>query len=92
MADIPDNLFVGNKSNDSAIAELTSNTDNVSEANDQMILGVDAAQGRGYSVSQLASMKELLFAFDRAVSRLLEMCSKTWWEERLPLGMLPNKR
>ena len=38
-----------------------------------------AAQVQG---SELASVKELSFAFARAASRLLEMCSETWWEEK----------
>ena len=87
--DIPDNLFVG-KSIDSAIAKLVYITDDVAEANDHKILGIDVAQARGFTVGQLASVKELSFAFDRAASRLLEMCSKTWWEEHLPFIMMPD--
>jgi hypothetical protein len=46
------------------------------------------AQASGYSAGQLASVKELSFAFGRAASHLLEICSKTWWHERsvLPSG------
>lgn len=87
--DIPDNLFVG-KSIDSAIAKLVNITDDVAEANDHKILGIDVAQARGFTIGQLASVKELSFAFDRAASRLLEMCAKTWWEEHLPLIMMPD--
>ena len=87
--DIPDNLFVG-KSIGSAIAKLVYITDDVAEANDHKILGIDVAQARGFTVGQLASVKELSFAFDRAASRLLEMCSKTWWEEHLPFIMMPD--
>lgn len=87
--DIPDKLFVG-KSIDSAIAKLVNITDDVAEANDHKILGIDVAQARGFTVGQLASVKELSFAFDRAASRLLEMCSKNWWEEHLPLIMMPD--
>jgi protein AFG1 len=46
------------------------------------MLAVDAAQVHGTAVSEMASVKELSFAFRRAASRLLEMCSKTWWLEK----------
>ena len=45
------------------------------------MLAIDVAQVNDTAVSELASVKELSFAFRRAGSRLLEMCSKSWWEE-----------
>jgi hypothetical protein len=83
--DIPDCLFVG-KSIDSDSGgngnELSNSTDEVAGTGTHEILAVNVAQARGFSVGQLASVKELSFAFGQAASRLLEMCSKTWWEER----------
>jgi predicted ATPase len=79
--DIPDRLFVG-KSIDSDSGgdgnELSNSTDEVTGTGAHGILAVDVAQAREFSVGQLASVKELSFAFGRAASRLLEMCSKTW--------------
>jgi len=46
------------------------------------VLAIDVAQVQGTAVSELASVKELSFAFNRAASRILEMCSEAWWEER----------
>lgn len=46
------------------------------------LLAVDVAQVQGTAVSELASVKELSFAFCRAASHLLEMCSKTCWSEK----------
>lgn len=45
--------------------------------------GIDVAQSNGMIVNELASVKELAFAFQRASSRLIEMCSKSWWNEVL---------
>eukprot|EP00547_Thalassionema_nitzschioides_P009017 CAMPEP_0194230178 /NCGR_PEP_ID=MMETSP0156-20130528/44274_1 /TAXON_ID=33649 /ORGANISM="Thalassionema nitzschioides, Strain L26-B" /LENGTH=493 /DNA_ID=CAMNT_0038962753 /DNA_START=3 /DNA_END=1484 /DNA_ORIENTATION=+ len=45
--------------------------------------GVDVAQSNGMTVNELASVKELEFAFRRASSRLIEMCSKSWWNDVL---------
>lgn len=46
------------------------------------ILGIDVAQSTGRSVGELASVRELRFAFRRAGSRLTEMCSKEWWRKQ----------
>lgn len=75
--EIPDNLFVG---------QIDSKTNRAVDANDENndtkdLLAVDVAQSQGMAVSELASVKELSFAFRRAASRLLEMCSDAWWEE-----------
>lgn len=47
---------------------------------DDDILGIDVATQGGTAVGALASVRELAFAFERASSRLFEMCSPTWWE------------
>ena len=41
--------------------------------------GIDVAQNTGKTIGELASVRELRFAFSRASSRLVEMCSKDWW-------------
>jgi protein AFG1 len=46
-------------------------------------LGIDVAQSTGKTYGELASVRELSFAFQRASSRLSEMCSKKWWDEAL---------
>lgn len=45
--------------------------------------GIDVAQSTGKTLGELASVRELSFAFQRAASRLSEMCSKRWWDETL---------
>jgi predicted ATPase len=48
------------------------------------LLGVDVAMAPGgIAVGSLASVRELSFAFERASSRMIEMCSPSWWEKRL---------
>lgn len=49
-------------------------------------LGIDVATQGGMAVGALASVRELAFAFERASSRIVEMCSRSWWEKRLPAG------
>jgi len=44
-------------------------------------LGIDVAQSSGRTVGELASVRELSFAFRRAASRLTEMCSTDWWKK-----------
>ncbi len=44
-------------------------------------LGIDVAQPNGTTVGELASVKELRFAFRRAASRITEMCSQSWWNQ-----------
>ena len=81
---VPDQLFVGQTS--TVKEEQTGHkgtadfgaTVETSGTNDAHI---DVAQVQGTAVGELASVKELSFAFRRAASRMLEMCSKTWWEE-----------
>ena len=45
--------------------------------------GIDVAQSSGKPVGSLASVRELSFAFQRASSRLSEMCSAKWWDQAL---------
>jgi protein AFG1 len=45
--------------------------------------GIDVAQSTGNTVGELASVRELSFAFRRASSRLSEMCCRPWWDEVL---------
>ena len=71
--DILDRLFVGkavDSDSDGDGNDLSNRTDDVAETSAHKILAVDVAQARGYSVGQLASVKELSFAFGRAASRL----------------------
>jgi predicted ATPase len=49
----------------------------------ETLLGVDVATQGGTAVGALASVRELAFAFERASSRLIEMCSRTWWDRVL---------
>lgn len=80
--DVPDRLFVG-KSCSGALAvggvACPHTTDTSAENN---MHAINAAQAHITAVSELASVKELSFAFGRAASRLLEMCSTRWWEEK----------
>jgi protein AFG1 len=45
--------------------------------------GIDVAQSSGKPVGSLASVRELSFAFQRASSRLSEMCSAKCWDQAL---------
>ena len=77
-AEVPDKLFIGKV--DSKTNRVVDTTDKSVETKD--MLAVDVAQSQGVAVSELASVRELSFAFRRAASRLLEMCSTTWWSEK----------
>ena len=74
-ADVIDRLFRGEPTSDET-------DDDEYTDSDGNILAIDAAQVHGMSVGGLASVKELSFAFKRAASRLLEMCSEAWWKEK----------
>jgi len=51
------------------------------------LFGVDVAQSNSRTaVGELASVKELSFAFRRAASRITEMCSKEWWRKQTTLS------
>ena len=47
------------------------------------LFGIDVAQSSGKTVGELASVRELSFAFRRAASRLTQMCSRQWWDQVL---------
>jgi protein AFG1 len=46
-------------------------------------MGIDVATQGGTAVGALASVRELSFAFERASSRIVEMCSRSWWDRVL---------
>ena len=79
-ADVPDRLFIGNQSEE---AESDGSNDSNGDEIKGTMLAVDVAQSQGTALSSLASVKELSFAFQRAASRIHEMSSSRWWEERL---------
>jgi len=83
--DVPDRLFVGNSSDEEEISadSKKSTTENNDVSPDGTMLAIDVAQSRGTALSSLASVRELSFAFRRAASRILEMSSKSWWDEKL---------
>lgn len=81
--DVPDRLFIGKATEEeSGTHGKKSMADNNVSLNGTM-LAVDVAQSQNTALSSLASVKELSFAFRRAASRVLEMSSKSWWEEKL---------
>ena len=53
------------------------------EEDPETVLGIDVATQGGTAVGALASVRELAFAFQRASSRIVEMCSQAWWEKQL---------
>eukprot|EP00957_Ditylum_brightwellii_P210225 15364693-Ditylum_brightwellii.AAC.1 len=75
----PDQLFRGNedrgKGSSAAKKEQKSFETKAAE-----ILGIDVAQSNNTRVGELASVRELNFAFRRAASRLTEMCARDWWQ------------
>jgi protein AFG1 len=75
-ASSPNDLFIGR--------DLEAKADVVEdmEVDLKETLGIDVAQSNGVAVGELASVRELSFAFRRAASRLKEMSSKTHWERR----------
>ena len=44
---------------------------------------LDIATQGGTPIGALASVRELAFAFERASSRLIEMCSESWWNRHV---------
>lgn len=52
----------------------------VTELTPGEILDVFQSQSNGKTLGELASVIELSFAFRRASSRLMEMCSRSYWE------------
>ena len=74
-----ENADMKNNSYDSNIVEEGEDDE---ESND-VIFGIDVAQQGGTPVGALASVRELSFAFERASSRIFEMCSRSWWQRVL---------
>ena len=62
--------------------ELKVNSDENVETQVGESFGIDVAQSNGIVIGELASVRELRFAFSRSESRLIEMCSKTRWERQ----------
>lgn len=73
----PDELFTARE----GVTPQTDATDDSIEAKVGELFGIDVAQSSGKTVGELASVRELAYAFERASSRLTEMCSKSWWEK-----------
>lgn len=69
----PEHLFVG------TAQELPSSV----ETKVGEMFGIDVAQSSGRTMGELASVRELSFAFRRAASRLTQMCSRQWWDQVL---------
>lgn len=72
----PDKLFVGSAAQESPAPDSV-------EAKVGEMFGIDVAQSSGQTVGELASVRELSFAFRRAASRLTQMCSRQWWDQVL---------
>ena len=83
-ADVPDQLFIGSSPEEESSADSNNSTAASNDISpDGTMLAVDVAQSQGTALSSLASVRELSFAFRRAASRVLEMSSKSWWDEKL---------
>jgi protein AFG1 len=70
----PEDLFRGNSSSSSEVGEKVGE-----------MYGINVAQQStsGRTDGELASIRELSFAFRRAASRLTQMCSRQWWDHVL---------
>ena len=80
----PDELFTGREGvtpQQQKFAQEKNVSDESIEAKVGEMFGIDVAQSNGKTVGELASVRELAFAFERASSRLTEMCSKSWWRK-----------
>lgn len=75
---LPDELFVDRHR---ASATSDGNAADGMETKVGEMFGIDVAQGNGKTIGELASVRELSFAFRRASSRLVEMTSKSWWNK-----------
>merc|ERR1712194_420348 len=88
---VPDQLFVGQTptvEEEQIGHKSTANFGDTVEKRGTNDAHIDVAQVQSTAVGELASVRELSFAFRRAASRLLEMCSKTWWKEKdMPIIM-----
>lgn len=83
----PQDLYQQNyqQTNSQIVEESTTSPDNenladVTELTPGEILDVFQSQSNGKTLGELASVIELSFAFRRASSRLIEMCSRSYWE------------
>jgi predicted ATPase len=79
-AETPMELFRKVKSQRAKDEYIPAVTENFKQ---EVIFWVDVAQEGGTPVGALASVRELAFAFDRASSRIIEMCSRSWWDRVL---------
>ena len=81
---MPDNLFVVRDEGRGHVGSTDKETLSSLNNNNNNILAVDvnAAQSQGKPLSELASVKELAFAFKRAESRLVELNSLAFWKEK----------
>ena len=75
----PDELFHGREG-----VAVKKNTPESIETKVGEMFGIDVAQSSGKTVGELASVRELAFAFERAASRLTEMCSSRQFAKVLP--------
>jgi predicted ATPase len=60
--------------------DVNENLADITELTPGEIFDVFRSQVNGKTVGELASVIELSFAFRRASSRLMEMCSRSYWE------------
>ena len=79
----PDHLFRGRSGETTRDEESKHETGGIEVKVGEMF-GIDVAQSSGKTVGDLASVRELAFAFERASSRMTEMCSKSWWQKAQP--------
>lgn len=75
----PDQLFHGRE----GVAAEKEDTPESIETKVGEMFGIDVAQSSGKTVGELASVRELAFAFERAASRLTEMCSNRQFKKAL---------
>jgi len=75
----PHQLFIGNQT----LSNLNQPAKPSIEAIVDSMYGIDIAQSNGLTAGELASVRELSFAFRRAASRLTEMTSIGWCTTRL---------
>mmetsp|Transcript_5254 Transcript_5254/g.14909 ORF Transcript_5254/g.14909 Transcript_5254/m.14909 type:complete len:552 (-) Transcript_5254:31-1686(-) len=74
----PDELFHGREG-----VAVKKDTPESIETKVGEMFGIDVAQSSGKTVGELASVRELAFAFERAASRLTEMCSSRQFAKNL---------
>jgi predicted ATPase len=82
-AETPMDIFQTSRTIKDAKEPRHSDSEATSSTRGEAILWVDVAQEGGTPVGALASVRELSFAFERASSRIFEMCSRSWWSRVL---------